>query len=122
MLSEKEEFNTLYVVFEARIYKHKILASPPFTDGAGTGKLVEIEYKSSSPFDANDNVILSFIGITDTYSKRETNRFYTLCVKEAIREALGKYRFFEQKHGGTLAQSIPTYFGKYFDDFPELFI
>jgi hypothetical protein len=119
MLSSKE-FNTLYIVFEAKVYEHKVVEWSYFTDSSGKGKLVEVEYHDNRPCDKFNTTILSFDG--KTYVRIEQDRLYTISIKKAIRVAFKTYKSMEERSGGKLAQSIPTYFGKYFDDFPELFI
>jgi hypothetical protein len=120
MLSSKE-FNTLYIVFEAKVYEHKVVEWSYFTDSSGKGKLVEIEYHDPKPLvNKFSSTILSFDG--NSYTRVEQNRYYTICIKNAVRKAFKAYKNMEERRGGKLSQSIPQYFGKYFEDYPELFI
>ncbi len=119
-LNPSKEFETLYIVYEAKIYEHKVIEWSYFTDSSGNGDLVEVEYHDNKPFDKFSTTILSFDG--KTYVRIEQDGLYTISIKKAIRVAFKTYKSMEERRGRKLAQSIPTYFGKYFDDFPELFI
>lgn len=78
-------------------------------------------YSKKSVFNTSDTITLVEQS-SGEYQITYGNHFYSMCTKNTIKKALKPYKKIEEDRDVEPAQRIPQYFGKYFGDFPELFI
>ncbi len=109
------EITEFYSVFEALITVTPVTRTMYYTDSSGGHNLVELEYEDFGSRSVN------MLNHQDgSFEMRFENRFVTTDLRKAIKVAVKGYKTLALKH--SMKIDMESYFHKYYNDFPELFL
>jgi hypothetical protein len=108
-----------YTVYEALVTETKVISASYFTDSAGSHNLVELEYEDFGSI--TTTILREDYGAFKMRFEMQTGiKYYTTDVRDAVKMAVKGYKNMALKHN--MKQSMETYYHKYYDEYPELFI